>query len=234
MNINTQQAKEAVLKHKALAAVALVLFIGTGSAAITTIVSPTAEAEVQVDKGIDLQVTDAPATIQDNKFETSINAGSTFSYEGYVENLANDKAENLVEFITINSASEDINIGDLEEVTFDAEQVSTTSEGSTVPQGTTMSFSVTPQNTLDQNFMSINVADVNGDSLQEAVVCVANPDKKGLTLGPTEQWNATVGIDTAVSLSSNVEIDNFVQTVYKADGSGDMTPLVKQCEQYTA
>ncbi len=97
----------------------------------------------------------------------------------------------------VDSDSGDVAAETLERVNFQATQQATQGDGSTVPQGTTVDYtvSVAQDGTIDESqngdYLFVGNADTDSDSDSEAVICVANPGGglgQGMKFGPNEKW----------------------------------------------
>lgn len=224
-------------------AIAIAFLIGSGGAAVSVIVSQSATGDVQVQRGLDVDLTGTSGNIVDqeaNSFEVSTEAGSTFDWSISKENIANEETEGLVETTVIDGGTEPVHAETLEEVTFHAVQNTLESEGSTVPKDTEITYSLTvdQQGNIDESsngdYLYMNTADADDDGTEEAVICVANPSLSmdGMTFGANEQWDADYTVNTQNSFdNSQVDVTTELRTVYNPK-TGSTSDVVKQCPQY--
>lgn len=218
------------------------LLLGLGSAAVTTVVSETVTADVSVEEGMRFEVTDTTGTLDDSQsFSVNTAQGSQFSFDIVKENRANDKTQDLVEVVVLDSDSGDVAAETLERVNFQATQQATQGDGSTVPQGTTVDYtvSVAQDGTIDESqngdYLFVGNADTDSDSDSEAVICVANPGGglgQGMTFGPNETWEADYTVDTQSTFTDGtVDVNSYLAAAVNPE-TGSTSQQAQYCPQY--
>lgn len=218
------------------------LMLGLGSAAVNTVVSETVTGDVSIEEGMRFEVTDTTGTLDDSQsFTVDTAQGSDFSFDVTKENRANDKTQDLVEVVVLDSDSGDVHAATLESVNFQATQKATQDDGSTVPQGTSVDYtvSVAQDGTIDESqngdYLFVGNADTDSDSDSEAVICVANPGGglgQGMTFGPSEKWEADYTVDTQSTFTDGtVDVNSYMAAAVNPE-TGSTSQQAQYCPQY--
>lgn len=225
-------------------ALVALLLVGGGSAAVATVLATPISGSGTVSPGFQFQLDGVSGAASDadttnNEFTVDMASGSSFGFALQKENLANDETEALVETVVLD-ADTDLQASTLERVNFWANQTTTEEDGSTVPQGTTVNYNLTWNQTghMDDSengdYLYATTTDVDSDESTEVLVCVANPELRddGMTFGPSEHWNASYEVDTQTSFDADtIDVNSSIRTVYNPETQG-LSDVVAECPQY--
>lgn len=236
------KAKQLALDKPVTALAALLLTVGMGTAAVSTVISGTVNGDLTVQNGMKYEVTDTTGNQQDSTaFTVDTAQGSQFSFDIVKENRANDNTQDLVEVVILDAQNSDVQAETLEQVNFQATQTETEDNGATVPQGTTVDYTVnvSQDGTIDESnngdYLFIGNAETDDDTHSEAVVCVANPGGglgQGMTFGPNETWEASYTVDTQSTFTSGtVNVDSYLAAAVNPS-TGSLSETAQYCPQY--
>ncbi len=231
------------------AALFVILFTsGLANAAINQKFSETVSGNMHVSKGINFTVDNVSGKTSPTSFESDMGSGGGVSMVLKKVNKVDDVSDPSVETLVIDSEGNDLSWKYLESVgSFRNSSVSearmydfdvgvrgepSIMEKHFTGYGTD-NRSLTYNETVSSNtnnYFGVANADVDSDSLDEVIVCIA--EGEGTRYGSKEEWSGNMSIDTKSSFpTGTVSMEMDIMALYNPE-TGAHPEKVRKCPQY--